>query len=93
MCTNCDAARNYPKHPLFCPSCLWCGGRYIQLLGTLPISKNLIRDRRRNVLATWMTHGHQECQLRQMALSGTSLAPVQSEPVIPKKARSRSQRR
>lgn len=93
MCANCDAAKHYPRHPVFCPSCIWCGGRYIHMLGTLPISKILIRDRRRHVLATWIAHGHLECQLRRLALHGPSLAPDPSEPTTSTKARSRSPRR
>jgi len=67
-CPQCDIARdNYPEHRVFNPACLYCGGRYIRLIGRQPIAESRARDWRRKVLADWMKYGHPEAELRRLA--------------------------
>jgi hypothetical protein len=66
-CKNCQAATEAIDHRWFDPSCVYCGARYIQLLGRRGLTPTACRDRRRHVLATWMEHGHSEDQLRALA--------------------------
>jgi len=66
-CTECEAARLYPQHPIFCPRCLFCGGRYLRLIGQQPLPPARVRAWRQKVLADWMRHGHPEAELRRLA--------------------------
>jgi len=36
---NCEAATEAPDHRWFNPACLYCGARYIQLLGRRPLTR------------------------------------------------------
>ena len=66
-CTECEAARMYPQHPIFCPTCLFCGGRYLRLIGQQPLPPARVRAWRQKVLADWMAFGHPEAELRRLA--------------------------
>lgn len=82
-CDCCNRARLSPAHSQFCPTCLHCGARLIQAIGHLPISRQEVSTRRRQVLTDWIAHGHPEQQLRALAaLDAQALAPM--EPIAPK---------
>lgn len=77
-CDCCNRARLSPAYPLFCPTCLHCGARLIQAVGRLPISRNEVSTRRRQVLTDWMAHGHPEQAIRTLAaLDAPALAPLE----------------
>ena len=78
-CDCCEAAREAPAYTMHCPSCVHCGARLIQALGSLPRPKGEIVARRRAVLADWVTMGHSEQELRALAKGPRALAPA-SEP-------------
>jgi hypothetical protein len=66
-CHECRRARESPAYPWFCPLCLWCGARLIQRLGGLDMPREEIANRRKRVLADWVSHGHAESELRRLA--------------------------
>lgn len=66
-CKNCETSIDFPDYRMFNPACLFCGARYIQLLGRRPLTREQCQVRRRQVLSTWMQHGHDEQQLRALA--------------------------
>lgn len=76
-CSDCQATRESPLWPMHCPTCLWCGARLIQRIQALRTIRPAqeIRERCRKVLDDWMSYGHSEKALRELA-SGTSL-PLQ----------------
>lgn len=80
-CDCCKAAQEAPAYNLYCPACLWCGARLIQVLGTLPRPRDEIAERRRKVLADWGRYGHEESDLRRLAKQNPCFAP--SGPVEP----------
>ena len=75
-CNCCQAARLYPQHNQFNPACLYCGARIIQHLGTLQIPQSDCTRRRRDALATWVAHGHNEAQIRALASGPLALTPL-----------------
>lgn len=81
-CTNCETARTFPEYRMFDPACLHCGARLIQLLGRLPIGASECTARRRNELAIWLHHGHQEADLRSLAKGPIPLAPGGQDPSL-----------
>lgn len=77
MCSTCDRARAFPAYTLYCPSCLWCGARLIQLLGAMQITQPESNRRRRETLAEWLEWGHSEVELRRLAKADAlPLAPI-----------------
>mgnify|MGYP003606892547 CR=1 FL=1 len=74
-CNCCQAARLYPQHNQFNPACLYCGARIIQHLGTMQIPQSDCTRRRRDALATWVAHGHNEAQIRALASGPLALTP------------------
>ena len=71
-CDCCQATREAPMHPFFCPTCLWCGARLIQRIQALrrsrtPPTKEQIKARCRTVLDDWMAMGHLESDMRSLA--------------------------
>ena len=88
-CDCCKAAQEAPAYRLYCPTCLWCGARLIQVLGTLPRPREEIANRRRQVLADWMSYGHEESELRRLAKQKGCFAPsgpVESTESAPQKS-------
>ena len=82
VCDCCTRARLSPRYPLFCPTCLHCGARLIQAVGFLPVSRQEVSSRRRQVLIDWIAHGHHEQAIRTLAAMDTpALAPL--EPIGP----------
>jgi hypothetical protein len=75
-CNCCQAARLYQAHNQFNPACLYCGARIIQHLGTMQIQKSDCTRRRRDALATWVAHGHNEAQIRALASGPLALTPL-----------------
>ena len=77
MCADCDAARDTRGHWFrFDPLCLWCGARLIQQIQKLQRPREERANRCRTVLADWMSYGHAERELRELAASGSMpLAP------------------
>lgn len=85
-CHCCNMVREYPHFNQYCPSCLYCGARLIQRIGTLPIAESAAKARKRAVLRDWMAMGHPEDRLRALALEKT--LPLSSEQ-WPKKSQRR----
>jgi hypothetical protein len=79
----CTTARQYPGYNQFNPACLYCGARILQHLGTLHIPPSECRNRRRNELAIWVAHGHNEALLRELAKSDTPALAPESGPAAP----------
>lgn len=77
MCADCDAARDTRGHWFrFDPLCLWCGARLIQQIQRLQRPREERASRCRAVLTDWMSYGHTERELRELAASGSMpLAP------------------
>jgi hypothetical protein len=75
-CKNCKIAKGYNAYPLFCPSCLACGVRLIQLLGQLPIPVSECVSRRRAALAVWVNWGHNEAQIRELVKGPMCIGPL-----------------
>lgn len=78
MCADCDAARETRGlWYLFDPLCIWCGARLIQWIQRLrdrPREERVARCR--VVLTDWVSYGHSERELRELAASGSMpLAP------------------
>jgi len=73
MCDLCNIARQFPEHPRFCPSCIFCGARIIQLLGKLPIGVTECTTRRQQSLAVWVEWGHSEQEIRRLAKGSLAL--------------------
>ena len=84
-CSNCNTARTFPGYRFFCPSCVYCGARLIQHLGTYRITTQECVQRRRVVLADWMAHGHPEAQLRALAKGPLPIAPAHAPEPLPTK--------
>ena len=61
---------------MFCPSCIYCGARLIQVIGTFAIAASVCTARRRVVLADWMAHGHSEQEIRRLAKGPLAIGPV-----------------
>lgn len=77
-CPCCNDARNWPGTTaalMCCPSCIYCGARLIHRIGKLPISREQATARRREVLADWMEHGHEEGRIRALVKSGPYMEP------------------
>lgn len=91
-CKNCKIAKGYSAHPLFCPSCLACGVRLIQLLGQLPITAMECSNRRRASLAVWTRWGHNEQQIRELVKGPLCIGPLNG-PDAPMEFASRSQQK
>jgi len=77
-CTDCHRASIGPGWPMHCPTCLWCGARYIRRIGAtlaLPIDE---RSRMRTkALADWLAHGHSEIEIRRLVAGlEVPLAPI-----------------
>lgn len=92
-CDCCQTAREFPGYRRFDPACLWCGARYIRLVGSLPISREQATQRRQHVLRDWMQYGHAESDLRAWAKRADCFEPgpecsSESEPWKPTKPRS-----
>ncbi len=85
-CPCCDVFRKYRINRQFCPGCLYCGARLIQVIGKLPIAHRDIATRRRAVLKDWMQAGHLEADLR--ALAANTQTPIanarRSSPSLPR---------
>lgn len=90
-CEDCERFRSNPHYRVFCPKCLHCGARYIQLLGKMNLPAKRLTEWRRKVLADWMKHGHAEADLRRLAASKqASITPekhTESEPLARRKSR------
>lgn len=73
MCTDCAAARESRGHWYrFDPACLWCGARLIQQIKQLTHRPAAERSSRcKTVLTDWMSYGHAERELRDLAASGS----------------------
>ena len=75
-CTDCYRTRIGPLWRDHCPTCLWCGARYIQRIGReLTIPKDERGRMRTKALADWVAFGHSEAELR--ALAKSSEVPLQ----------------
>lgn len=61
---------------MFCPSCIFCGARLIQVLGWLPIAASACTARRRVVLADWMAYGHSEAEIRRLVKGPPAIGPA-----------------
>ena len=90
MCDCCDIARESPQHRMFDPSCLYCGARIIQQLGTLQIGATECRQRRLAQLKVWTDSGFLDADLRRLAKGPDALGPVRSVESAP---RTRTKRR
>ena len=75
MCSSCSASQHTNGlWRTYDPACIYCGARMIQQLGKLRTpSSAQITERRRNELAIWVAHGHDEATLRTLA-KGKELA-------------------
>lgn len=90
-CKNCEVATEVPDHRWFNPACLFCGARYIQLLGRRPLTREQCQARRRHVLSTWIEHRHDEQQLRALAKGPHCTGPAKAlESAPPSRTKPRS---
>ncbi len=70
-CTDCQAARETNGLWVFhCPTCVWCGARLIQRIATLPLRREALSARRKQVLADWLAMGHSEKEIRSLVAGG-----------------------
>ena len=79
-CKPCQIAAEFPQYRMFCPSCLYCGARLIQLLGKQPMPEHECIQRRRQALADWMAHGHSEEVIRELVRGPLAIAPLPTPP-------------
>ena len=77
LCKPCTIALTFPEYRLFNPACLHCGVRIIQRLGKMPIPESECIQRRRNMLAVWVEHGHSESVIRDLVKGPMAIGPVQ----------------
>jgi len=77
LCVECSRSHGGTGYPLYNPACLWCGARIIQQIGRFQIPASESVQRRRDMLALWLKHGHSESEIRRLA-KGTAL-PLQPE--------------
>jgi hypothetical protein len=79
-CACCAASsQTGGLYPVHCPSCLHCGARLIQRLGTLShiVGPGAVKRRRTQVLDDWVAYGHDRAALRALAQgSELPLAPL-----------------
>lgn len=78
-CESCNQARDNPQWRQFNPACLYCGARILQCLGTLDIAVSECRQRRRESLAVWLQHGHNEQEIRAMVKGPLAIGPASSQ--------------
>lgn len=66
---------------MFDPACLYCGARYIQLLGMkiFDLSSTVVKSRREKVLSDWEAHGHDRALMRELSsMKEWAVTPVAS---------------
>lgn len=84
-CPDCTATREAPNWPRHCPTCLWCGARYISrirgLKGVRPVKE--LSTRATTALQVWVDHGHDEQTLRKLCADGCLIQPLNSSDPAP----------
>lgn len=79
-CTDCIGADETKGAWLqFNPACLHCGARYIQWLGRQRLPSAVVTARRREVLAAWLAHGHDEAEIRELIKGPMAVTPKESK--------------
>lgn len=90
-CKDCNNAAVNVPYRVCNPTCLWCGVRMLQLIGRLNISNADCSRLRRAELAVWLSHGHNEAQIRSLVNGPLCVGPVKTEAYAsPKRSKSRS---
>lgn len=85
-CKPCSIARDHAAYTLFCPSCIHCGARIIQHLGTMQLPVSDCTRRRKAMLKVWTDYGHSEATIRAMVKGPLALEPLPEPPPGPEKA-------
>lgn len=90
-CDECSAAMESPARRVYCPTCIWCGARYIQQLGEVRVTREARAQWRKDVLDRWERHGHSREDMRAMAQKTET--PYEPPPDVRRKSLSRKQAR
>ena len=66
---------------MFDPACLYCGARYIQMLGMkiFDLHTATVKERREKVMTDWASYGHDRALIRELSLMKEwAVTPVES---------------